>query len=73
MLLDAIARSNGTRSSVTANLLSTKLANGLLGNVSFTPSGDMTSGAVLIYQVRGGKRVIRDVIYPPQRLLASPR
>ena len=31
----------------------------------------MTSGAVLIYQVKDGKRVIRDVIYPPQRLLAS--
>ena len=39
VMLDAIARSNGTRRSVSRELFHTDLANGILGPIAFTPSG----------------------------------
>ena len=71
VLLDAIARSNETRASVTARLMSTKVDDGILGSFSFTPSGDTTAGAVTVYQRRSGSARILRVITPSLRLIAS--
>ena len=71
VLLDAIARSNGTRASVTARLMSTKVDDGILGTFSFTPSGDTTAGAVTVYQWRNGSARMLRVITPSLRLIAS--
>ena len=71
VLLDAIARSNGTRSSVTARLMRTKVDDGILGTFSFTPSGDTTAGAVTVYQWRSGSARVLRVITPSLRLIAS--
>jgi ABC-type branched-subunit amino acid transport system substrate-binding protein len=54
ILLDAIARSNGTRSSVRANLFTTKVSQGILGAFSIDRNGDTTAGAVTIYRIVGG-------------------
>jgi branched-chain amino acid transport system substrate-binding protein len=69
LLLDAIARSDGTRASVTSNLFGAKVKNGILGSFSFDRNGDTTAGAVTIYRVVGGKPTIFKVITPPPSLL----
>ena len=41
VLLDAIARSDGSRASVTRALLATKIEDSLIGDVSFDADGDI--------------------------------
>ena len=41
VLLDALARSDGSRASVTSALLATKIEDGLIGDVSFDADGDV--------------------------------
>ena len=55
LLLDAIARSDGTRDSVVAALRRTRLKRGLLGSIAFNSEGDMTRAAVTVFRaLRGG-------------------
>jgi ABC-type branched-subunit amino acid transport system substrate-binding protein len=70
ILLDAIARSDGTRASVTANLLETRIEDGILGETSFDENGDITTRAVTIYEIRGGRAEVLDVVVPPDELVA---
>jgi DNA-binding SARP family transcriptional activator/ABC-type branched-subunit amino acid transport system substrate-binding protein len=67
VLLDAIARSSGTRKSVTRALFRTRVRHGLLGSFSFTPTGDTTAGSVTIIRVEHGRPVPLRVITPPER------
>jgi branched-chain amino acid transport system substrate-binding protein len=69
ILLDAIAKSDGTRKSVTANLLDTHVRNGILGTFSFDRNGDTTAGAVTIFKIVNGKPVVYRVITPPPSLV----
>lgn len=67
--IDAIGKSDGSRKSVTSNLLDTKVRNGILGNFSFARNGDTTAGAVTIYKIVRGKPTILRVITPPPSLV----
>jgi branched-chain amino acid transport system substrate-binding protein len=69
VLLDAIARSDGTRGSVTENVLMANVRNGILGAFSFDRNGDTTAGAVTIYRVVGGQPKVFTVITPPPSLV----
>jgi branched-chain amino acid transport system substrate-binding protein len=69
VLLDAIARSNGTRASVTKQLFMTSVKNGILGTFSIDRSGDTTAGAITIYRIVRGKPTVLSVITPPRRLV----
>jgi DNA-binding SARP family transcriptional activator/ABC-type branched-subunit amino acid transport system substrate-binding protein/DNA-binding beta-propeller fold protein YncE len=71
VLLDAIARSDGTRSSVTRALFRTRVRNGLIGSFSFTPTGDTTKGSVTMIRVQQGKPVPLRVVTPPAAAPAS--
>jgi DNA-binding SARP family transcriptional activator/ABC-type branched-subunit amino acid transport system substrate-binding protein len=71
ILLDAIARSDGTRASVSRQLLRTRVRDGILGDFAITPSGDTTAGAVTILRVQRGKLRPFAVITPPARLVAG--
>jgi branched-chain amino acid transport system substrate-binding protein len=51
ILLDAIARSNGTRASVVEQLFATNVRDGLIGAVKFTKSGDLVSAPVTIVRL----------------------
>jgi ABC-type branched-subunit amino acid transport system substrate-binding protein len=51
ILLDAIARSDGTRASVTEELRATTVENGLLGDIRFDRYGDLVEGPVTIYRL----------------------
>ena len=60
VMLDAIARSDGTRVSVTRELLATRVRDGLLGSFRFDRNGDTTRQSVTLLRPRraGGGRAI---------------
>jgi branched-chain amino acid transport system substrate-binding protein len=62
LLLDAIARSNGTRRSVGRIVLATKVERGLTGTFAFDANGDATPAAVTIFRVRDGRTEIVRVL-----------
>jgi ABC-type branched-subunit amino acid transport system substrate-binding protein len=53
VLLDAIARSDGTRASVLQELRKTTVRDGLLGDFRFDRHGDMTPAKITISRVTG--------------------
>ncbi|HEY2939052.1 MAG TPA: ABC transporter substrate-binding protein [Gaiellaceae bacterium] len=69
VLLDSIARSDGTRASVTRQLFKTKIKNGILGSFSFDRKGDTTAGAMTIYRVVSGRPRVLSVITPSPSLV----
>lgn len=71
VLLDAIARSDGTRASVTRRLFETRVTNGILGSFWITPTGDTTLNAVTIHRVAGGKLATYATIVVPDTLVAA--
>ncbi len=75
VLLTAIERSDGSRDSVTKELLGTRVENGILGSFDFDRYGDTTSGPITVYRVTAGRRpfVIDDVITPTAGLLETKR
>ncbi|HYI75830.1 MAG TPA: ABC transporter substrate-binding protein, partial [Gaiellaceae bacterium] len=54
VLLDAIARSDGTRRSVLEELFRTRVVDGLLGNFRFDANGDISESPMTIVQIRRG-------------------
>jgi DNA-binding SARP family transcriptional activator/ABC-type branched-subunit amino acid transport system substrate-binding protein/DNA-binding beta-propeller fold protein YncE len=69
VLLDAIGRSNGTRTSVSEELFKTRITNGILGSFAFDRNGDTTADAITIYRIDKGAPRIYAVITPPPRLV----
>ena len=51
LLLDAIARSDGTRPSVTRELRRTRVRNGILGDIQFDRNGDLVAAPVTALRV----------------------
>jgi branched-chain amino acid transport system substrate-binding protein len=62
VLLDAIARSDGTRASVVEEVFATKVVNGILGSFSFDRLGDIDPAPVGVYRYEGGKLVVDSVV-----------
>jgi branched-chain amino acid transport system substrate-binding protein len=65
VLLDSIARSDGTRASVVDELFKTEVTNGFLGSFSFDRYGDIAPAPVGIYRFEGGEIVADGVIRAP--------
>jgi hypothetical protein len=65
VLLDAIARSDGTRASVVRELFAARVHNGILGNFTVTPQGDTTARTMTIYRVAHPAFRPWQVITPP--------
>jgi ABC-type branched-subunit amino acid transport system substrate-binding protein len=61
VLLDAIARSDGSRASVVKQLFSLRVRRGILGDFRFTPTGDITQQPITILraQTPGGAKEIQ--------------
>ena len=57
ILLDAIARSDGTRASVLEEIRRTRIENGILGDIAFNPQGDLVEAPFTYYRVRGERFV----------------
>jgi branched-chain amino acid transport system substrate-binding protein len=62
IFLDAIARSDGTRASVTEEVRRTQVQNGILGDVGFDPHGDLVEGPMTILRFSGGDFVVDRVV-----------
>jgi branched-chain amino acid transport system substrate-binding protein len=69
VLVQAIAKSDGSRASVAANLFKTNVQNGILGSFKIDANGDTTSNPVSIYQVKNGQQTTYTVITPPTSLV----
>src|SRR4051794_31833043 len=54
LLLDAIARSDGSRESVVAALRRTRVQRGLLGGIAFDSEGDVTRAPITVFRVLRG-------------------
>lgn len=65
VLLDAIARSDGTRAAVVEELFNTRVTGGILGSFSFDQYGDITPATVTLYSVRNGEAVVDGVVRVP--------
>ena len=68
-LLTAIEKSDGTRADVSAQLLKTKVSDGILGSFQINDNGDTNSNPVTMYLIKGGKQTTYKVITPPQDLV----
>jgi branched-chain amino acid transport system substrate-binding protein len=63
-LLKAIAASDGTRASVTANLFKTNFADSPVGPFKIDKNGDTTGASISFYKIKGGKAVFDRIINP---------
>src|SRR5262249_10037262 len=65
VLLAAIARSDGTRASVTRELLRVRIARGIVGPVAFDTDGDLTQDPIPIFRAQPapGVRYPEDPVY----------
>jgi branched-chain amino acid transport system substrate-binding protein len=70
VFLAAIAKSDGSRASVTDELFKVKTST-VLGNMSFNANGDVTANPVTIYKIKGGKSSTYKVIVPSNSLVAT--
>jgi ABC-type branched-subunit amino acid transport system substrate-binding protein len=71
VLLNAIARSNGTRASVARELFTTRVHNGIIGSFTITREGDTTARTITIYRVTHGAVRTWQVITPPANLIGT--
>ncbi len=62
VLLDAIARSDGTRSSIVDEMFAARVVDGILGSFSFDRFGDIVPAPVGVYRFGDGKLVLERVI-----------
>jgi hypothetical protein len=74
-LLDAIARSNGTRLSISRAMLTSCQRNGILGSVCIDPNGDprTTSIAIVVAQRPAGSRTAESIDGAAVVAVISPR
>lgn len=63
VLLDAIARSNGTRASVLQQLHATNIRNGIVGPIRFDHSGDVINGPITILRLQPGSHPVPDPMF----------
>jgi DNA-binding SARP family transcriptional activator/ABC-type branched-subunit amino acid transport system substrate-binding protein/DNA-binding beta-propeller fold protein YncE len=67
ILLDAIARSDGTRASVTRELFKTRVENGILGDIRFDKNGDPVEAPITIWRIVRPSRAPNG--YVPDRVI----
>ena len=71
VVLNAIAKSDGSRAGVASQLFKTNVSNGILGSFKIDKNGDTTSNPVTIYKIKGGKSTEFKVIVPPLSLVKA--
>jgi ABC-type branched-subunit amino acid transport system substrate-binding protein len=69
LVVQAIARSDGTRASVLRELKASRVKNGLVGSFHFDRNGDLTPASVPIMRITAKDRVIDRVVRIPRRLI----
>jgi hypothetical protein len=69
VVLDAVARSDGTRASVVRELFRTRVQDGIVGDFSITAAGDTTARAISAYRIAGGRQELLTVLTPWRELV----
>ena len=69
VMLDAIARSGGSRARVTDAVMSTRVEGGLIGDFAIDANGDTTLNEMGIYRIAHGKLRFEGAVAPPADLL----
>ena len=70
VLLDAIAKSGGTRGTVTSHIYGSSFTNTPIGNFALNANGDTNAGVISIYKVNGNNAPFFKLISPPASLVA---
>jgi branched-chain amino acid transport system substrate-binding protein len=70
VVLDAIAKSDGTRASVLRHLFRTHIRHGLLGDVAVDRYGDSSVRSIAVYRIRAARARFVTAITPSGELLA---
>jgi branched-chain amino acid transport system substrate-binding protein len=65
VLLDAIARSDGSRASVVEELFKTEVTNGILGSFKFDRYGDIVPAPTTVYRFHNGEPVVERIVRAP--------
>jgi branched-chain amino acid transport system substrate-binding protein len=77
VLLNAIEKSDGTRSQVIDKVFATKVSNGLIGNFSFNKNGDLTGakGAAVLFTIYKGTNKLNTLLTtaPDPKLVGAAR
>jgi branched-chain amino acid transport system substrate-binding protein len=73
VLLDAIARSDGTRASVIEELFRTKVVGGLLGDFTFDDNGDISESPVTILRAQRAGRASTSLSFDGSRIASIER
>lgn len=68
VLLEAIARSDGTRASVVEEIRATRVKGGLLGDFGFDAKGDIDPAFFALYRFHAGKEELAGTIVVPSEL-----
>jgi branched-chain amino acid transport system substrate-binding protein len=66
-MLKAVASSDGTRASVTANLFKTSFADSPVGPYKIDKNGDTTGATISFYAIKGGQAVFAKLINPTKK------
>jgi DNA-binding SARP family transcriptional activator/ABC-type branched-subunit amino acid transport system substrate-binding protein len=69
VVLDAVARSDGTRASVVRELFRTHVQDGIVGDFSITAKGDTTARTISAYRIEGGRQELLTVLTPGRELV----
>jgi ABC-type branched-subunit amino acid transport system substrate-binding protein/predicted Ser/Thr protein kinase len=69
LVVQAIARSDGTRASVLKELKASRVKNGILGSFRFDRNGDLTPATVAIMRITKRDSVLDRVVRTPRRLI----
>jgi branched-chain amino acid transport system substrate-binding protein len=69
VVLDAIAKSDGTRGSVASKLFGLKITNGILGTFTLDQNGDTSLNPITMYQQKGTELVPQKTLVVPEKLI----
>jgi branched-chain amino acid transport system substrate-binding protein len=70
VLINAIAKSNGTRASVSSHVYNQSFVNTPIGNFKLNANGDTNAGVISFYHVQGKQANFLKIIAPPLNLVA---
>jgi branched-chain amino acid transport system substrate-binding protein len=73
VLLASIAKSDGSRASVTKGLFNVNVPTSPIGAFKLNQNGDTNAGVISVYQIKGGQAVFKQVTKPPLSLVAKAK
>jgi branched-chain amino acid transport system substrate-binding protein len=73
VLLQSIAKSDGSRASVTKGLFGISVPSSPIGSFKLNANGDTNAGVISFYQIKGGQAVFKQIVKPPLSLVAKAK